>query len=76
MGNEDKHKRDGTIEQFLKGTHSFDGVWFGEKHPVHKGEFWWREFLRYDSEVDRLKNELSTLRLIRLIERKINPHDY
>ena len=36
---------DGTIIQFLHGSHSFDGVWFGEPHPIIKGQFWWRRFL-------------------------------
>lgn len=37
---------DGTIIQFLNGSHSFQGVWFEQQHPDHKGEpFWWRKFL-------------------------------
>jgi hypothetical protein len=41
-----KAKTDGTIYQFLSGSHSFQGVWFGDKHPDYPGQkFWWREFL-------------------------------
>jgi hypothetical protein len=37
---------DGTIIQFLDGSHSYEGVWFGEDHPKHKGKrFWWRPIL-------------------------------
>lgn len=37
---------DGTIIQFLCGSHSFEGVWFGEKHPNRIGKFWWRKILK------------------------------
>lgn len=37
---------DGTIIQFLEGSHSYDGIWFGEPHPTTKGQFWWRTILR------------------------------
>lgn len=40
-----KHETDGTIIQFLHGSHSFEGVWFGDKHPEKKGLFWWRKEL-------------------------------
>lgn len=36
---------DGTIIQFLNGSHSIDGIWFGEKHPKKEGAFWWRNNL-------------------------------
>lgn len=36
---------DGTIIQFLNGSHSFDGIWFSEKHPLKQGAFWWRNAL-------------------------------
>jgi hypothetical protein len=38
--------KDGTIIEFLLGSHSFEGVWFDEKQPSHVGNFWWREPLR------------------------------
>ncbi len=41
-----KTATDGTIIQFLDGSHSYEGVWFGEKHPKRKGQFWWRSILR------------------------------
>jgi len=31
---------------FLLGASDIDGVWFGDRHPSHKGAFWWRENLR------------------------------
>jgi hypothetical protein len=31
---------------FLYGAGEFDGVWFDQKHPKEKGEFWWRKHLR------------------------------
>ena len=34
------------IIKFLLGEESFDGVWFGEKHPTEQGAFWWRKYLR------------------------------
>ena len=37
---------DGTILEFLAGSHSYDGVWFGDLHPTLKGKFWWRPILR------------------------------
>lgn len=33
------------IIKFLLGEESFDGVWFGEKHPTEQGDFWWRKHL-------------------------------
>lgn len=41
-----KTAEDGTIIEFLLGTHSYEGVWLGSKHPARKGAFWWREVLR------------------------------
>lgn len=35
---------DGNIIQFLNGSHSFNGYWFGYK-PLGEGEFWWRNHL-------------------------------
>lgn len=36
----------GTIIQFLKGSHSYDGIWFGELNPKYPGRpFWWRNLL-------------------------------
>lgn len=41
-----KVKTDGTIYQFLSGSHSFQGVWFGEPHPDYPFQkLWWRKFL-------------------------------
>ena len=60
---------DGTIIQFLQGSHSFDGVWFGDKHPTEEGLFWWRKHLSeavnaYDALVEenqRLREAIETL---------------
>jgi hypothetical protein len=38
--------KNGTIIQFLCGSHSYDGVWFGDKHPNREGFFWWRSILQ------------------------------
>jgi len=35
-----------TIIQFLCGSHSYEGVWFGDKHPNREGFFWWRSILQ------------------------------
>lgn len=34
------------IIKFLLGEESYDGAWFGEKHPTEQGVFWWRKHLR------------------------------
>jgi hypothetical protein len=38
--------KNGSIIQFLCGSHSYDGVWFGDKHPYREGNFWWRSILQ------------------------------
>jgi hydrogenase maturation factor len=43
---EEVAEKDGTIIQFLCGSHSYDGVWFGNLHPNKKGTFWWRSILK------------------------------
>lgn len=40
-----KENTEGTILQFLNGTHSYEGVWLGDKHPTREGLFWWRPIL-------------------------------
>lgn len=45
------------IIKFLLGEDSFDGVWFGEKHPNEQGAFWWRKHLR------QFINETQALRI-------------
>lgn len=37
---------DGTILQFINGSHSYEGVWFGDNHPTREGNFWWRPILK------------------------------
>lgn len=32
--------------KFLLGEAPLDGVWFGQRHPTRRSEFWWREVLR------------------------------
>jgi hypothetical protein len=34
------------VHAFLDGSAPLDGVWFGEKHPTERGQFWWRKHLR------------------------------
>jgi hypothetical protein len=41
------------IIKFLLGEDSFDGVWFGEKHPTEQGVFWWRKHLRQHIEQNK-----------------------
>lgn len=43
------------IIKFLLGEDSFDGVWFGEKHPTEEGAFWWRKHLRQFHESQALR---------------------
>lgn len=31
--------------EFLSGTAPLDGVFFDDHHPIHKGKFWWRQYL-------------------------------
>lgn len=30
---------------FLCGSAPLDGVWFGDKHPTERGQFWWRKHM-------------------------------
>lgn len=39
------------LVEFLCGAEPIDGVWFGEKHPNHVGNYWWRKFLAAAPEV-------------------------
>jgi hypothetical protein len=34
------------VVAFLCGEAPLEGVWFGEKHPLERGAFWWRPHLR------------------------------
>lgn len=40
------------MEAFLCGEASLDGVWFGDKHPTERGEFWWRRHLKKSLEIN------------------------
>jgi len=55
---------DGTIIQFLEGSHSYEGVWFGEKHPKRKGMFWWRPIL-----ADYSKQQIAILLILKALSR-------
>ena len=46
---------DGTIIEFLNGSHSYDGVWFGDKHRTKEGVYWWRKILRDYVEASQFK---------------------
>jgi len=39
---------------FLRGSAPMEGVWFGDSHPSHKGNFWWRKLL--PEPVDELRS--------------------
>jgi hypothetical protein len=51
------------VIKFLLGEESFDGVWFGEKHPTEQGSFWWRKHLR------QFINENQALRIHAVVGR-------
>jgi hypothetical protein len=55
--------KNGTIIQFLCGSHSYDGVWFGDKHPYREGNFWWRSILQ-----EQDKNKYSEEEVINILE--------
>ncbi len=46
-----------TVIAFLLGEGPLDGVWFGEKHPTERGNFWWRKHLRLNSMIDATSHE-------------------
>jgi len=35
---------DAEVISFLLGSGPLEGVWFGERHPMHKGQYWWRKY--------------------------------
>lgn len=37
------------VISFLLGEGPLEGVWFGEKHPTERGNFWWRKHLRQNA---------------------------
>ncbi len=39
-----------TVIAFLLGEGPIDEVWFGEKHPTERGNFWWRKHLRQNKD--------------------------
>lgn len=39
------------LVEFLRGSESIDGVWFGDKHSSHVGTYWWRNLLPAAPEV-------------------------
>lgn len=57
-----EEQQDGTIFQFLAGSHSYDGIWFSDSktHPQHKGSYWWRSIMR--KELESREKELEDLR--------------
>ncbi len=51
------------IFKFLDGSQDYQGVWYGDKHPTLKGNFWWRTILREqlaekDKEISELQDAL------------------
>jgi hypothetical protein len=54
---------DGTIIQFLNGSHSYEGVWFGERHPNRQGNFWWRSILN-EWQAERMHSEEEVLDIL------------
>lgn len=46
------------IFKFLDGSQDYQGVWYGDKHPTLKGNFWWRSVLK-DQIQKRIHAQLS-----------------
>ena len=57
---------DGTIFQFLQGSHSFNGLWFGDKKDG--AVFWWRKELRKAIEQPLHGEEVNSDRLSVIIK--------
>jgi hypothetical protein len=51
--------KNGTIIQFLCGSHSYDGIWFGYNHPYREGNFWWRSILQEQDKKMYSKEEVQ-----------------
>lgn len=60
--------RNGNIIQFLCGSHSYDGVWFGDKPPTKKGFFWWRSILKEWQQQQQDESKHSDEEMIELIQ--------
>lgn len=58
----------GTIIEFLLGEKSFDGMWFGERRPGEKPQWWWRKHLR--EHINSLSSEEINRRGVRWIRCK------
>lgn len=66
---EDKNRN---IIHFLCGSHSYDGVWFGDKHPYKEGIFWWRSILQ---EQDKQKDDYA-IEFSKFIDKNYYQHIY
>jgi len=68
--------KNGNIIQFLYGSHSYDGVWFGDKHPTKKGSFWWRSVLKewQQQQNKNLYSEEEVLKLFKSYQNKFPLH--
>lgn len=49
------------ILKFLLGEGSFEGVWFGDKHPTKHGMFWLRKILRQEFEQSQPNSDNTLL---------------
>lgn len=45
---------------FLRGESPLEGIWFGEKHPKHRGAFWWRRYLKPPELSPRVQTSRAT----------------
>jgi len=68
-------KTDGTIIEFLDGAKSYEGVWFGEKHPTRGGTFWWRKIL-LDYHAQFQQPAVTSMQWIKAKERTPEPNTY
>lgn len=48
------------IWDFLMGSGGYMGVFFGDRHPDHKGLYWWRNFLSEELEAMEANAALQT----------------
>lgn len=62
----DNDREDGTIIEFLLGSHSFDGLWFGQVSDKKQGAYWWRSILR--EYIENMKKEPTPPKFFEKVE--------
>lgn len=55
----EQHVLSNDVVRFLNGEIPLDGVWFGDKHPTLKGNYWWRSFLKNIDAIQTAPSELA-----------------